>query len=99
MPERAAREQALQQFGDLARATATCADIGKRRARRVRWRERVESVAQDVGYAVKSMRRWPGFTLAAVSTIALGIGSAFSPSCSPRSGVWRGLLRDGGPHP
>jgi predicted permease len=75
MSKTAAREQALRQFGDLAGATADCAAIGSRRVRRVRWSERLESVWQDMVYAAMAMRRSPGFTLAVVSTIALGIGA------------------------
>ncbi|HEY9519584.1 MAG TPA: permease prefix domain 1-containing protein, partial [Gemmatimonadales bacterium] len=75
MTEASAREEALRRFGDLSRAESTCYDIGARRARRVRWRERLESVGQDVVYAIKAMGRAPGFTLAVVATIALGIGA------------------------
>jgi predicted permease len=75
LSEKAARVEALRQFGDIGRATAACAGIGNRRVRRVQWRERLESVWQDVTYAVLAMGRAPGFTLAVVSTIALGIGA------------------------
>lgn len=75
MPEAAARELALRQFGDLARAAAACSEIGSRRARRAEWRERLGSVVRDFGYALRGMRRSPGFALAAVATIALGIGA------------------------
>ena len=75
MTEAGAREEALRRFGNLSRAESTCYQIGARRVRRVRWRERLESVGQDFGYAIRAMRRAPGFTLAVVSTIALGIGA------------------------
>ena len=75
MTEAAAREQALRQFGDIDAAAALCSDIGMQRVRRARWSDRLGSIAMDVGYALKAMRRLPGFTAAAVLTIALGVGA------------------------
>ena len=75
MNEAAAREQALRQFGDIEAAAALCSDIGMQRVRRARWSDRLGSVAMDVGYALRAMRRLPGFTAATVMTIALGVGA------------------------
>ena len=75
MSEAAAREVALRRFGDLERAAAVCTAIGSRRAREARWREWWSSISRDFAYAVRAMRRSPGFALAAVTTIALGIGA------------------------
>src|SRR5690606_28832344 len=43
--------------------------------RDVGWESRLESVWQDVRYAMRMMRRAPGFTAVAVLTIAVGIGT------------------------
>jgi predicted permease len=75
MTEAQAREEALRRFGDLSRATSTLVEIGSRRVRRIRWRERLGSVGQDLAFALNAMRRSPGFALSVIATIGLGIGA------------------------
>jgi predicted permease len=68
VPRQRALEQARRRFGNRDAIRETAADA---------WAfNGVESLAMDVRYALRLLRRAPGFTLTAVAMIALGIGGA-----------------------
>ena len=71
----AARAEARRQFGDLEDARRYCHQVDTRLERRLRHREVLSELRQDLGFAVRALRRAPAYTLVAALTLALGIGA------------------------
>ena len=66
MSEEEARFAARREFGGVEQIKEQCRDM-----RRWGW---VEDMVRDVGFALRSLRKTPGYTVVAVLTLALGIG-------------------------
>ena len=62
-----ARYAALQAMGGLTQRKEECRDT-----RKVRW---MQDIAQDAGYAMRTLKGKPAFTLIAALVLALGIGA------------------------
>ena len=71
-----ARRVATAEFGDVSASRRELATVDRHRKRRQRVTQIVETIAQDLRHAVRSLARAPSFAITAMITLVVGIGSA-----------------------
>lgn len=88
LSRREAVRQAEKEFGGIERAKEECRDI--------RWWSWLTQVVQDLRFGWRMMRKTPAITVAAVASLALGIGATTSILSLADALLWRTLPV---PHP
>lgn len=73
--EDAARAEAMRRVGDVARWKANSRSWGRRRDGEVRRRLWLDELRQDVRYALRQIRRAPGFATVVILTLGIAIGA------------------------
>jgi predicted permease len=75
MTEDVARSAVMKRLGDLDAAREECIALGKVREKHARQADFLDGLRADLSFALRSIRRTPGWTAVALLTIALGIGA------------------------
>jgi len=71
----AARLEARRQFGDLTSVRDDCIDLDQERERAMGRADVLGALRHDVFYALRTIRRNPGFAAGVIGMLALGIGA------------------------
>ncbi|HZD03964.1 MAG TPA: ABC transporter permease, partial [Longimicrobiales bacterium] len=70
-----ARRAAVERFGDIDEVKAVCRRIGTRRERKMTRKTWWGDFQRDVGFALRQVRRSPGFAAVVVATLGVVIGA------------------------
>jgi putative ABC transport system permease protein len=67
--------EARRQFGNVREVRESCITLDEQRERAMHRIRYADEFAQDVGFAIRALRRNPAFALVVILTLALGIGA------------------------
>src|SRR5581483_2759069 len=69
MTEGAAHDEAERRFGAVRSVRDACVTIDRRRQRHLTWKEALGTMGTDIRFALRSVRRAPGFSAAIIGTL------------------------------